>query len=104
MNALSNWRFTNYIRFTRLADEWVRSEMEGHTQKSFGELLFLFVSAGGEIDQIVERRPEWSMHEYHYDLRLIVDGRRLYVETRLIFSDPDDPDNPQILVANIHDA
>jgi hypothetical protein len=34
----------------------------------------------------------------------VIDGRRLYVETRLIYSDPADPDDPRILIANIHDA
>ena len=97
-------RFTNYIRFTRLADEWVRSEIENYTQKAFAEIPFDYLSAGGEIDQVVERRPEWSVHEYHYDLRPVLDGRRIYVETRLIYSDPGDPDNPRILIANIHDA
>src|SRR6516162_325910 len=87
LNALSNWRFTNYVRFTQLADEWLRSELEGHTQKSFAEMLLAHVKSGGQkvIDEVVETRPEWSMHEYHYDLRPVVNGRRLYVETRLIF-------------------
>jgi len=104
LKAFANWRFTNYIRFTRLADEWLRSEIGNYTQKAFAEMLFDFLNTGGEIDQVVERRPEWSMHEYHYDLRPVLDGRRLYVETRLIYSNPDDPDNPRILIANIHDA
>ncbi len=63
-----------------------------------------FLSTGGEIDQVVERRPEWSMHEDHYDLRPVLEGRRLFVATRLIDSNPDDPDDPRISIANIPDA
>jgi hypothetical protein len=104
LNALANWRFTNYVRFTRVAYEWLRSELEGFTAKAFAEMLFDFVNSGGEIDQVVEKRADWSMHDYHYDLRPVINGRRLYVETRLIYSDPADPDDPRILIVNIHDA
>jgi hypothetical protein len=54
---------------------------------------------------VVETRPEWSdRFEHHYDLRPVLAGRRLYVETRLIYSDPTDADDPVIHVVNIHDA
>ena len=42
LNAFANWRFTNYIRFTRLADEWLRSEIGNYTQKAFAEMLSIF--------------------------------------------------------------
>jgi len=40
--------------------------------------------AGGVIDQVRERRPEYaSRHEYHFGFRLNIDGRLLYFETTL---------------------
>jgi hypothetical protein len=63
-----------------------------------------FVAAGGIIDQQAETRPEWTTHDYHFDLRIPLSGRVLYIETRLIYRKPDDPDDPRIHVVNIHDA
>ena len=58
---------------------------------------------------MVERLTEWLKlaewsgdHEFHYDLRPVVQGCQLYVETRLIYTDPEDPDDPLIHIVNIH--
>lgn len=103
-NAISNWRYAGYVTFTRLADEWLRRGLDGFSQRRFAELLFEHINGGGEIDEVVETRPEWSMHSHHYDLRPTVEGRTLYVETRLIYADPNDPDDPVVHVVNIHPA
>jgi len=103
-NALSNYKFSGYVNFTQVAWEWLRRNLDGYTQKRFAELLLEYVEEGGEIDEVVETRPEWSRHRYHYDLRPVVEGRRLYVETRLFCQDPSDPDDPTIYVVNIHEA
>ncbi len=59
--------------------------------------------SGGVIDEVRETRPEWSGdYEYHYDLRLSVQGKLVYVETRLHFVPPFVPDDPSILVVNVH--
>ena len=106
LNALSNRRYAGYVVFTEIAAEWLRVNLRGWSQELFAEGIHQFVSKdGGEIDQVVEMRPEWSsQHEFHYDLRPVIDGRRLYVETRLIYNDPDDPDDPLIHIVNIHAA
>jgi hypothetical protein len=106
LNALSNWRFAGYVVFTDQSAKWLRLNLPEWSQKHFAERLFQFVGGGeGEIDQIVETRPEWSgLHEFHYDLRPVVEGCRLYVETRLNYTDPDDPDDPLIQIVNIHPA
>jgi hypothetical protein len=33
-----------------------------------------------------------------------IKGRRVYFETRLVYRNPDDPDDPFIEVVNVHDA
>jgi len=103
-NALRNHRFEGYVNWTELPARWVRRELEGLTTSRAAELMHDFVMSGGEIDQVRETRPEWRRHEYHYDLRFEIGGRRVYVETRLEFDDPTDPDDPVIHVVSIHDA
>jgi hypothetical protein len=100
-NALGNWHVTDYLRFTEVAERWLRAKPPGYSLKEFGRLLHEFVEGGGEIDQQRETRPGWKLHEYHYDLRVPIAGRLIYVETRLFY---DDPDDPWIHVVNIHDA
>ena len=102
-NALANWRFEGYVVWTGVALRWVRRELEGHTMQSIARAMHEYVARGGVIDQVVETRAGWAEHRYHYDLRLEFEGRPIYVETRLLFEDPNDPDDPRIHVVNIHD-
>jgi hypothetical protein len=99
--ALSQWRFTGYITWKPIARQWVEQNLEGWTTRSVGEQLFRHFAAGGDIDQTRETRPEWSEHPYHYDFRVEIGGRLLYIETLLI---SDDPDDPMVHVVSIHDA
>jgi len=100
-NALANWRYNGYVVFSPLAEEWLDKEL-GESPPRFAERLNDFVTAGGEIDQVVETRPEWNFWSHHYDLRFKVYGRLIYVETRLHVRDSTDPDDPIIRVVNIH--
>ena len=56
------------------------------------------------MDEQVETREPWREHAFHHDIRQRMAGRLIYFETRLIYRDPDDPDDPQIWVVNVHDA
>lgn len=105
-NALRNWRFNGYIVFEKEAAEGLRQHLSNYSQKAFKELLFDFVMTnGGEVDQVAERREHWrDQWDYHYDLRLVIGGTKFYVETRLQYKDPNDPDDPLILIVNIHPA
>ncbi len=103
-NALANWRYDGFIVFTELAQEWVRLNLPNFTAREIGRLMQAYVAGGGEIDRQKETRPEWTIHEYHYDLRIPVEGRKVYIETRLFYDAPEDPDDPVIHVVSIHDA
>ena len=60
---------------------------------------------GGEIDEQPETRPNWREEfPFHHDLRLIIQNRRVYIETRLHYVVPFVPDDSWIDVVNIHDA
>jgi hypothetical protein len=104
-NALGNWAITGYIR-PELTDQcyrWMRDELDAITLPELFQRMHDHVAAGGEIDEIRETRPEWSDEfEYHYDLRFFVRGKPVYIETRLCFKPPLVPDEPFILLVNVH--
>ncbi len=100
-HALSQWQFTGYITWKPIARQWLEQNLEGYTTRSVGEEMSRFVAAGGAIDEVRETRPEWSGHRFHYDFRIEIGGRLLYIETILM---EDDPDDPTIHVVSIHDA
>ena len=103
-DALANWSFDGYIQFelTEAAFQWIRRELDAVTLNDIGRLMYEYVEAGGVIDEVRETRPEWSDHEYHYDLRFTIQDKRIYIESRLYFRLPLDPDESSILVVNIH--
>jgi len=104
-NALSNWRFKDYIQFnlSEQSHQWIRKELDGVTLEEIKRLMFEFVATGGIIDEVRETRPMWcDRYEFHYDLRFPIQGRQVYIETRLHCRAPFVQDEPWILVANIH--
>jgi hypothetical protein len=105
-NALRNWRFNGFIVFEKEAVEGLRQHLSNYTEKALKELLFDFVvTNGGEVDQVAETRENWrDKWDHHYDLRPVIGGIKFYVETRLDYKDPTDPDDPLILIVNIHPA
>jgi len=64
-----------------------------------------FVENGGKIDEKPETRPDRTRDKFHYDLRVTIDGRRVYFETILMVGKtPDDPDDSTIFVVSVHDV
>ncbi len=94
-------RFAGYVTWRPRAQEWVRTELPNMTLKGIAELMYQHVDSGGEIDQVREAREQWLDFQFHYDLRLTIAGRRIYVETVLLSEDPSDL---EIQVVNIHEA
>ncbi len=100
-NALANWRYRGYVVFSSLAAEWIRKNV-GEPLVNFAQRMHDFVESGGEVDQVIETRPEWSFRTHHYDLRPVVAGQVLYIETVLDYDDAGDEDDPMITVVNVH--
>lgn len=100
-HALRHWQFTGYITWKPIARQWLEQNLQGFTTRSVAEEMFRFVATGGEIDQIPEIRCEWTQHHFHYDFRMNIGRRFVYIETILV---EDDPDDPTIHVVSIHDA
>jgi hypothetical protein len=101
-DALGNWATTDYIRFElpERAQRWINVELGYVSAKEIGRLMYEFVEAGGEIDEVRER-GEYD-YEFHYDLRFTINDRPVYIETRLDYRPPFVPDEPLIIVVNIH--
>jgi hypothetical protein len=67
--------------------------------------MYEYVAAGGEVDEQAETRENWrDQHEFHHDLRLSINNRLVYIETRLNYRVPVAPDDSWILVVNIHEC
>jgi hypothetical protein len=94
-------RFAGYVTWRPQAQEWIRRELPNLTLKGIAELMYQHLDSGGEIDQVKETREQWLDFKFHYDFRLTISGRPIYVETVLLNEDPDDP---EIQVVNIHEA
>ncbi len=104
-DAAANWWFEGFINFdlTEQAGRWIQSELNNVSRRELARLIGEFVCNGGLIEEVRERREGWSvLYEFHYDLRFTIDGKAVYVETRLQFSSPFRLDESSILVVNIH--
>jgi hypothetical protein len=96
-----NRRFSGYVLWKPLAQDWLFRELPGMHPRQIAGLMYEHVQAGGEIDQIRETREEWLDFSCHYDVRLLVADRHIYIESVFL---SDDPDDPQIEIVNIHDV
>ena len=104
-DALGNWNFAGYIQFalSEQAHNFVRQELDGITLKELGRLMHEWVAEGGVVDEVRETRPEWlDQHEFHHDLRLTIQSKAVYIETRLHYRLPLKDDESWILVVNVH--
>lgn len=100
-DALREWRCDGFVIWKRQAAQQLRDLLDAHTQKSIAKLMCEHVEAGGGIDQVRERRPEYAgRHEYHFDFRLSIDGRLVYLETTLDVT----PTGPVITIVSVHDV
>ncbi len=113
VNALASWQCEGVIVFKERAQAWANVHLAMFRKRDYrelGRLMYEYVKAGGEIDQQPETRSTdewkddaagWDYFKFHYDLRIPIDDKIVYFETRLIC---DDPDDPIIHVVNIHGA
>jgi hypothetical protein len=103
-NALRNWKVRGYVEFKKRAEEWLVRELAELSLRAIRGALHDYVEHGGVIDEQVEQRPEYTHYEFHYDLRVTIGDRRIYFETILTCEDAGDPDDPAIIVVNVHDV
>ena len=93
---------TDYIQWKKLPQDWLGVNFPNVTAKLVHKLMVKHAESNGKIDQVPETRPEYSHWPFHYDLRISILGRRVYIETR--FGQEQDVEECTISVVNIHDA
>src|SRR5262245_56331677 len=79
--VLSEWHVTGFVDYKDTAREWIKKNLPDQTLKDVAKLMYNHVAAGGQIDQVPERRPEWNDRDFHYDLRVSIGGKLRYIET-----------------------
>ena len=95
-------RFDGYVNWRPRAAAWVRQNLDEFTLRAVQNLLYEHVLAGGELDQVRERREGWQdRFPHHFDVRLEILGRSVYVETVLLQTDLT---NPGVEIVNVHEA
>jgi hypothetical protein len=99
--VLGNWKYTDYVTAKPLALDWITNNLGGLGLKDVAKAMNDYFEAGGVIDQVREYRPEYSHWPYHYDFRLLLAGKEVYIETIL---QDDDPKDPTIRIVSIHNA
>src|SRR5258708_4130672 len=60
LSALANWNVSGYIVWKETARSWLLENVEECDERKLNKLLYEHVQAGGMIDQVPERRPEWN--------------------------------------------
>ena len=99
--VLGEWNCTGYVTVKAVAQHWITVNLGEIDSKDIARAMFEFLQEGGVIDQVKETRPEWNIWPYHYDFRLPLAGRQLYIEAILV---DDDPNDPTIEIVSIHDV
>jgi hypothetical protein len=99
--VLAEWNCTGYVTAKEVARHWITTNLPGLNLKAIAKAMHDFLAGGGIIDQVKETRPEWNMWPFHYDFRLTLSGRRIYIETLLHDKDANDP---TLVIVSIHDA
>ncbi len=100
--ALSDWHGEVGVRFNKRSRDYVLGEL-GLTTTRVGELLHEYVKmTAGTPHEVRETREGYrGRYDFHYDLRLDIAGRRVYVETVLDEESRRQP--PFIQVVNMKD-
>ncbi|HXG11392.1 MAG TPA: hypothetical protein VNK04_16680 [Gemmataceae bacterium] len=99
--VLGNWNYTGYVTAKEVVLDWIARELGGLTLKDIAKIMHDHLQGGGVIDQVAEQRPEWSAWPFHYDFRVRLGNRNIYIETIL---QDDDPKDPTIHIVSIHDV
>jgi hypothetical protein len=90
-----------YIQWREVPLRWLAANLPNVGVRLVHELMIRHVQSGGKIDQVEETRDAYLMWRFHYDLRLPISSRRVYIETVLYHVD--DVEDCTIWVVNMHD-
>ena len=89
------------VLWKKLAAHWVRKNLDGCNRFTVDSLIYNHIVDCGEIDEVQETREDYRhLHKCHYDFRISIRARRIYIETVL----SEGRMGPTVTVVNIHDA
>ncbi len=88
------------VQWKKLAAEWIRRNLESLTQQAVNELILKHIASNGAIDQVEETREEYVHYGFHYNFRIAILDRNVYIETVL----SDHSMGPVVTIVNIHDV
>ena len=104
--ALKDWDVTGTVELIGRAHDGLRTTLEGVREIEFKEALYCFVyEENGKIDQVKEERESWRNDwEWHFDLRPTINGKKIYVETRLFPESFSSRAEPILYIVQIKEA
>ena len=98
--AFDEWHSGGVI-WKRVPSEWVSENLDGCTPDGIVYIIQEHIATDGEIDRAEDTRNEFRhLHPYHYDFRISICGRFIYVETLL----DETRMGPRVTIVSIHDA
>jgi len=92
---------TGYIQWKPLPATWLATNLPNIGMRLVHQLMAEHVRSGGDIDQVEETRLEYIGWRFHYDLRIPIVDRRVYIET--VLDQAEDLEDCTIWVVNMHD-
>jgi hypothetical protein len=99
--ALREWSCDGFVVWKDVPRMWLARNFEGCSQKRIARLMHEHIERGGVIDQQPETREvHRDKHRFHFDFRLDVDGRMMYIETTLDRT----ATGPVVTVVSFHDV
>jgi hypothetical protein len=99
--VLADWKYRGFVTAKDTVLEWLATNLPNQEITDIAKLMYEHLCANREIDQVRERRPDYTIREYHYDFRLDVEDRHVYIETVLV---DDDPNDLSIQIVSMHDV
>ena len=98
--AFEEWN-SGGVLWRQVPTEWVSANLDGCTPNAITCLIREHIANGGEIDRAEDSRSNFRrLHPYHYDFRISISGRPIYIETIL----DDVKMGPRLTVVSIHDV
>jgi len=96
--AFDEWHSGGVLWLT-VPTEWVGKNLEGCTPAAINDLVTEHIRRRGKIN-VAENKTEFrNLHSYHYEFRLLICGRHIYVETIL----DEIKMGPRVTVVSVHD-
>jgi hypothetical protein len=103
--VLRHWKSDSYVLFNARSQKWIRDNLGGgKSPQWFAERLWKEVNAGRATPKRIREMGDaaYYANDFHDDLIVTCNGRRIYVET--VFDEDEDEDGCRIYIVNVKDS